>query len=403
MARILICHVPKDGSLARELGAALMGRGHFVSFDGEPDSPRPGRAQRLCQFEAVVVLWTETSAQSAGLAAIAREVLPLNLLVPVRAPELAPTRLPLSFRKLNMPAPRDFDGIARVVARMSTAASSLRDMAEREVARRTAGEGPPAAEARPAASPATAAVRAEPRAPAPRPAPAARTPVRPAGPVAEAGAGLRVRPLSDLPEVEPGPEFAAPQAPAPSRAPPAEPPAAPAAPQRAEPPRPAARVIGADDLVRAVDAGLLIFHIPPAMWLGAPMTVEVTLGREVLADLFPPRHGHDAPGQSLETLSVSLYGSADAFEVERQSERTQFVAAKHALAAHDPATFGRWVWLVTPHAGGPQDLVIRISALLRDGRGVPAPVALPDRRVSVDIQVPEEESFLAALAGWERR
>ena len=126
MARILICHVPKDGNLARDLGAALMGRGHFVSFDGEPDTPRSDRSSRLRQFEAVIVLWTETSAQTTGLSEIARETLPLNLLVPVRAETLATTKLPLAFRKLAMLAPRDVDGVARVIARMSTAASSLR-------------------------------------------------------------------------------------------------------------------------------------------------------------------------------------------------------------------------------------------------------------------------------------
>lgn len=423
MARILICHVPKDGNLARDLGAALMGRGHFVSFDGEPDSPRPERAARLRQFEAVIVVWTEASAQSAGLANIAREALPLNLLVPVRAEDLSPTRLPLALRKLNMPSPRDVDGIARVIARMSTAASSRRDMAalslrdgatsslrdgaEREAARRTA-DGVPAPDAPRTAVRGSPPPSPQPAAALPAAAGASRWPSSAAwpGPVAAPGTGVRVRPLVDLPEVEAPPAPGVqPQPPAarhqdaagdvarsPAHAHPAEP-----------PPRAPARTLTADDLARAVEAGLLVHRIPPAMWLGAPTTVEITLGRDVLASLFPAKDSQGGLGQSLETLSVSLYGSAEAFEIERQSERTQFVTAKHALASHDPATFGRWAWLVTPCAAGPHDLVIRISALLRDGHGVPAPVALPDRRLSVEIQVPEEESFLAALAGWQRR
>ncbi|MFP5366856.1 MAG: hypothetical protein ACLGIS_08385, partial [Actinomycetes bacterium] len=40
----------------------------------------------------------------------------------------------------------------------------------------------------------------------------------------------------------------------------------------------------------------------------------------------------------------------------------------------------------------------RVSALLRDRHGVPAPVAIPDRRFTVDIQVPEDESVVSALA-----
>lgn len=410
MARILICHVPKDGSLARELGAALMGRGHFVSFDGEPDSARPDRSSRLRQFEAVIVLWTEISAASSGLASIAREALPLNLLVPVRAADLLVTRLPLSFRKLSMPAPRDIDGIARIVARLSAAASSLREFAEQEVARRP-GNQPPAPP--PRRADATPPPQAQPpRQPPPRawekpvtsisPAPAA--PPVTAGPVvAEGAVRTRVRPFLDVPEVEavlshPDLPRAHLDVPRTAEPPPAAPllHEAPATPAQTQPPAPA---FNAEDLARAVNAGLLVHHIPAAMWLGAPTTVEITLGRDVLMQLFPAREG-GGTRQSLETLSISLFGSADAFEIERQSERTQFVSAKHALAAHHPATFGRWVWLVTPSAAGPHDVVIRVSALVRDARGVPVPLALPDRRLSIDVQVPEEESFSSAFAGW---
>jgi hypothetical protein len=405
MARILICHVPKDGAPARELGAALMGRGHFVSFDGEPDTSRPERSARLRQFEAVIVLWTEASAPSAGLSDIARETLPLNLLVPLRAEALAAARLPLAFRKLAMLAPQDVDGIARVIARMSTAASSLREMSEREAARRAQQDALPREEG---------AARPQPALPpkwpdtSPPPAGQGRHPPAASGPVVPAGTSGRVRPLSDLPEVEADAAFlamarrirktqAAPQAGAPQPPPPTD-----ARPQggelRPEPPasHPATQVISADDLGRAVDAGLLAHHVPDALWLGAPAVVEVVLNRQILADL--TRQGHD-----FETLSVSLYGDAEGFEIERQSERTQFLSAKQALAAHDPATFGRWAWLVTPCAAGPQHLVIRVAALLRDRHGVPAPVAIPDRSFTVEVQVPEDESAVSALTGWHRR
>lgn len=429
MARILICHVPKDGGIAREMGAALMGRGHFVSFDGEPDSPRAERSSRMRQFEAVVVLWTESSALNVGLTDIAREAMPINLLIPVRAEGMAPTRLPLMFRKLSMLTPRDIDGIARVVARLSTAASSLREMAEREQARRVAGETlsepAPKAEASPA--------RPAPRRPAPviprREPNASRHPVRPSaepgpavepGPVVAPGEAVRVRPLLNLPEVEVEPDVAgrarASTAQTPAAAVPTVPARSPARVQAgrthaSEPPsrrradqpsRLSTQLLTSDDLERAVEAGLLVNHIPDAMWLGAPTTVELVLDRAVLADLAQLELGRGGHGQSLETLSVSLYGSAEAFEIERQSERTQFVIAKQALASHDPETIGRWMWLVTPNAAGPQDLVIRISALLRDRHGVPAPVALPDRGFSVDIQIPEGESLVSALAGWYR-
>lgn len=429
MARILICHVPKDGSIARDLGAALMGRGHFVSFDGEPDTPRPDRSSRLRQFEAVIVIWTETSVQNAGLSEIAREAMPLNLLVPARSEDLSASRLPLMFRKLNMISPRDVDGISRVIARLSTAAASLRDMTERDAARRAAGPETPAAagaapqaearSVRPPPLPKTVPDRAQ-QTPSPQPDRQAA-----ARPVIAAEAAVRARPLTELPEVAspaaPYPSASHPPVshpdirPEPRREPTLDWPAekwgssaeTAAGRNRFDQDRPSAPVITADDLARAVEAGLLVHHIPEAMWLGAPTTVELTLGREILAGLIQAEVVHGGVGtedrQSVETLSVSLYGNSEAFEIERQSERTQFVSARYANSARDPVTFGRWAWLVTPRAAGPQELVVRVSALLRDRHGVPAPVALPDRRFSIEIQVPEGENLVSALAGWYRR
>lgn len=389
MARILICHVPKDGSQARELGAALMGRGHFVSFDGEPDNPRLGRFTRLRQFEAVIVLWTEFSAQSEGLADIARESLPHNLLVSLRAESLSITKLPLVFRKLTMLAPRDFEAIARVVARMNTAASSLREMAERDAARKSEAPEKPAAEQKAAAASATPpkekpVVKKPPvKAPVKESAPPPQTVVSPArSPDIVASRPPVVDRRAD-------PQLADPQlsmpAPEPQRdeAPPIVPPA--------QPPQ----MLTAEDLSRAVDDGLLLHRIPPAMWLGSQILVEIELDREVLARL---AQGHTA-GPRIDTLSLSLIASRDAFEIERQTERTQFVSAINTLNARDAATFGHWAWLVTPGAAGHQDLVIRISALLRDMRGVPAPVAIPDRRFSVDVQIPEAETLGSYIAG----
>lgn len=416
MARILICHVPKDGSVARELGSALMGRGHFVSFDGEPDQPREVRSARLRQFEAVIVIWTETSAQNVGLSDIAREVMPLNQLVPVRADDLSPARLPLMFRKLSMIAPRDIDGIARVVARMSTAASSLREMAERDTARRTASEAAdqPTSGAGPQGSPYVASRN--------RPKPAGMPPRIPDddtfqykpgqfkpsdSPVVETGAAAQARPLLALPEADAeqaaygerqltGQPVTSQSAAAPPRA----------GRTFASPPeRPSATVVTAEDLGQALDAGLLVPRIPGAMWLGEPATVEFTLGRDFMSGLVHasvPPHIAEVR-QSLETLSISLYGEAAAFEIERQSERTQFVNLKLAMAARDPETFGRWAWLVTPRAAGSHDVVVRVSALMRDRNGVPAPVALPDRRISIAVAVPENTSLVSALAGWVRR
>jgi hypothetical protein len=394
MARILICHVPKDGSLARELGAALMGRGHFVSFDGEPDNPRLGRFTRLRQFEAVMVLWTDHSAQSEGLADIARESLPHNLLISLRAAELPITKLPLVFRKLNMLAPRDFEAVSRVVARMNTAASSLREMAERDAARKSEAGEKPAEEKKAAAA-------------QPPPQKESKVAAKETAPVANAAApstrqpdGATSRPPAVERRVDPPVEpLKVPRVsvtvPEPPRAAPqpqwTAPPVAAPRPTTTPPPQ----MLTAEDLSRAVDEGLLLHRIPPAMWLGSQILVEIELNRDVLAHLV---RGH-AAGPSIDTLSLTLIASRDAFDIERQTERTQFVSAIPTLNAQDAANFGRWVWLVTPGAAGYQDLVIRISALLRDARGVPAPVAIPDRRFSVDVQIPEDETLGSYIVG----
>ena len=55
MARILICHVPKDGAPARELGAALMGVIFYATF------PLFVRAWRNDEFFGVQGMFTAPS------------------------------------------------------------------------------------------------------------------------------------------------------------------------------------------------------------------------------------------------------------------------------------------------------------------------------------------------------
>lgn len=389
MARVLICHVPKDGTVARELGAALMGRGHFVSFDGEPDTARDDRSARLRHFDAVVIVWTDTSAPSAGLADIAREMLPLNLLVPVRAEDLDVTRLPLTFRKLNMMTPRDFDGLARVINRLSTAASSLRELAEREAPARQRGaklaeaEGATAAKAAAVTPPERAAARET----SPYRAPpggksqkAASSPVPSARPLTPA--------LADLPEVEVDPSLAAHRQ---------------AQAFSAFNDRSGQRPATADDLGRAVDAGLLVLDVPAVLRLGVPTLVEFTLGAEYLTGTAGPvvPQGTSGTAQAIETLSISLLADDQEFQIERKSERTQFVM-RHLALPGEVESFGRWKWMVTPRATGAHDVIVRISALLRDRHGVPSPVALPDRRVAVRVEA-EKTAGAGAAGTWYRR
>ena len=392
MARVLICHVPKDGTVARELGAALMGRGHFVSFDGEPDTARDDRSARLRHFDAVVVVWTDTSAPSVGLTDIAREMLPLNLLVPVRTEDLDVTRLPLTFRKLNMMSPRDFDGLARVINRLSTAASSMRELAERDAPAKQRN-------AKPAEGDAAAAAKDDARTAPERPTPRETSPYRappggksqkaassPAAPPARAP----MRALSDLPEVEIDPPIAAHRQ---------------ASAFSAFNDRSGQRPATADDLGRAIDAGLLVLDVPDVLRLGVPSLVEFALAAEYLTGGAGPAVplGTSGTAQAIETLSVSLLGDDHDFKIERKSDRTQFVTRQLALPMSDPDNFGRWKWVVTPRAIGSYHVIVRISALLRDRHGVPSPVALPDRRVTVRVEAEKTAGAGTAPVAWYRR
>jgi hypothetical protein len=388
MARVLICHVPKDGSIARDVGSALMGRGHFVSFDGEPDTPREDRPARVRHFEAVLVIWTETSAQSTGLADIARETMPLNLLVPVRAGDLDVSRLPLAFRKLNMMSPRDFDGLARVIARLSTAASSLREFAERDTPskRNAQPSNTQAAKESHGAPDADRPVRET----SPYRAPPGGKPPKPAADAASTPARQSARPFLTLPEVEADPTLATHKQ---------------AAAFGALKDRSGQKPATADDLARAIDGGLLVQDIPAVLALGVPATVELSLGPAYMMGVAEPAVAQQAGGaaQSLETLSISLMGDDEAFEIERKSARTQFVTRKLTLSVSETDSFGRWTWLVTPRATGSHDLVVRVSALLRDRHGVPSPVALPDRRVTVTVEAGQGAETAAPMAAWFRR
>lgn len=450
MARILICHVPKDGSVARDLGSALMARGHFVSFDGEPDAPRADRASRLRQFEAVVVVWTEASHQSAGLSYIAREALPLNLLIPVRSDKLDLGRLPLVFRKLNMFSPRDFDGLARLIARLSTAASQLKAMAEQAAKFDTEPRRePPPVVPRPPnktiAPPPTApplpvpppAMRAQPAAARPSPFAEAVISAAHAQYTARTPAHLGLPDVTDPADMEPGPTLSVPHPLVPPPLAPrvAMPPKAvnghasnghnalnghkpanghkrfepaPAVEMRPAPPPPLppppeqtspySAIADAQDLSQAIEAGLLLHYIPETMWLGEAGTVEVRLNRDVLYRFFGADM-RDAGGSVIETLSLSLYGSGEAFEIERLSERTQPISRRSSAGENAD----RWTWLVTPHSAGTQDLVVRLSALMLDRHGVPAPVALPDRRFRVEVEARGDARVMSSLPGWIRR
>jgi hypothetical protein len=142
----------------------------------------------------------------------------------------------------------------------------------------------------------------------------------------------------------------------------------------------------------AAEAGRLVHKIPEKMWVGEPESVEVRLGREAAAGLVDGIAGRGAITTAdipiVETMSIMLVSGGGAFLIEPQSEATQLVMNDLvAGTAFDHDEFGRWTWVVTPKKSGAQQLLLKVSAGLKDSRGVPTSVRLPDREFKVAVSV----------------
>ena len=138
------------------------------------------------------------------------------------------------------------------------------------------------------------------------------------------------------------------------------------------------------------------------MWLGVRETVEVRLGRLEAQGLMQGFIGsgdvrtENAP--IVETMSVSLVCEPGAFEIEPRSERDQLV--KPDLVKGTPFhkdDFGRWVWLVTPLQRGEHTLLVKVSAAIRDSRGLPTTSSLPDKIIAVTVRVHLARATVGAI------
>jgi Tetratricopeptide repeat len=155
-------------------------------------------------------------------------------------------------------------------------------------------------------------------------------------------------------------------------------------------PRPRERV----DAKRAleIDSGRLAYQIPRRMWINQPETVEVRLGRTQARGLTKGFAGRgevkteDIP--IVETMSVSLMCEPGAFDIVARSEKEQLVKPDLVLGTpFHSDDFGRWVWLVTPLKTGEHTLLVKVSAAIRDSRGLPATSSLPDKSFAVSVRV----------------
>jgi hypothetical protein len=97
-------------------------------------------------------------------------------------------------------------------------------------------------------------------------------------------------------------------------------------------------------------------------------------------------------------MSVSLYGRPGAFTIERQSETSQLVMSDLLRGTPlETQDFGHWVWLVTPRQTGTHQLFLKVSAALKDSRGVPTTTKLPDREFKVSVSVNTSTAMIAVM------
>jgi hypothetical protein len=140
------------------------------------------------------------------------------------------------------------------------------------------------------------------------------------------------------------------------------------------------------------EAGRLAHKIPDRMRVGEPELVEVRLGREAAAGLTTGIAGRGSLSTAdipiVETMSINLVSSPGAFDIDRQCETTQLVINDLiAGSGFEKEDFGRWTWLVTPRKAGAHQLILKVSAGLKDSRGVPTSARLPDREFKVAVSV----------------
>ena len=151
-----------------------------------------------------------------------------------------------------------------------------------------------------------------------------------------------------------------------------------------------------------IDAGRLAYQIPGRMWLDVQETVEVRLGRKEARGLTQGFGGRgdvrteDIP--IVETMSVSLMCETGAIDIVPRSEKDQLVKPDLVLGTPlHSADFGRWVWLVTPRQRGDHKLLVKVSAAIRDSRGLPTTSSLPDKTFAVTVRVQIVRMAVSAL------
>lgn len=382
-SKVYVCHAPEDMTAARELAAALIRLGHSVWLDDQPGPIGGSDIPGLEELDGVVVVWSEASIASARVQDIANRALQSKRLICVHVEAFPATRMPPPFDTMIAVKVSDVEGICNALLALKF---GLKYPSQTEV---------PQASPRGVTSDSAVLSSPTPRNVTSDSARLARLPeidtslfdlrgrqsprrVGAAERTPDVGAGGRPRddrrPLGvgagTGPTVKPEGIGAAGTV-------------------RATPPPSALR----EQQALGVQAGRLVHKIPQKMWVGEQETVEVRLGRAATEELTQGLVGRGALSSQdipiLETMSVSLYAKGSTFEIERQSETTQLVSGGDQLKGtpFEQANYGRWIWLVTPRKTGAHMLFVRVSASLKDSRGLPTSASLPDREFPVSVSV----------------
>jgi hypothetical protein len=139
------------------------------------------------------------------------------------------------------------------------------------------------------------------------------------------------------------------------------------------------------------------------MWRDLPETVEVRLGRleaqGIMTNFNVGREIKTEETPIVETMAVSLVAEPGIFDIEERSPRDQLVIRDLVkgtpLEQHD---FAKWIWVVIPRKRGRHELYVKISAALRDSRGLPAASELPDKIFPVTVKVRVASAVLGAVS-----
>jgi uncharacterized protein YjbJ (UPF0337 family) len=378
MSTILICHTAHDEKAAKTLGSELHRFGHDVSFETNFTYWRSNAGGISRKYVAVIVLWTEASVTSESLCELAREVLRTNRLIPVRAESLSIDRIPSEFSRLDTPPLADLTVISQAIVRKSSRRSMNWDRVEGSWKQTTGKVKEKWGKLTDDAITQIGGQRDQ-----------LVGKIQEAYGVSSDEADRQVRDWEMVGRNHETENLAT--APPPTLSPRGHATAG-------------TRKGSRENEALKVEAGRLVHKIPQRMWLGERETVEIRLGRKATKGLTRELSGRGLLREEsvpiVESMTVSLHSREGEFEIQPQSEATQLVIKDKVKGTpFEASKFGRWLWHVTPHALGKHPLVVRVSAALRDSRGVPTHTSLPDTQVVVTVNVHAGRS-LVKLARW---